>query len=248
MQKPFNDSGSPIDSPRRVELFSDFTSYVSGTDFSSVLTASVTAATSDSFPGVVTLTDVPAVANDEAYIVGASKFLDISQAGAIVFECAFRYAEQNTAYLNLIAGLTSNTTSGILATGSGGPRTTSSNFLVSKAGNATTLQPYSCYSRGSIGTNFLQTLKTDQLPIADNTTWNTIRIEVVRIDSSYVEATYKFNGQPMLDAVRHQPFKHRCQYGTALPMAPVVGFRTGATATNAETIDIDYIYAGQMKD
>lgn len=238
-----------IETPHIFEVQSDFQSYSSGGDFSTSATASVTATTQNISGGVLQLNDVPAAANDECYIYGTSRSFLIAAGLPLIFETRFQYQEKNTAYLNIIMGFMGTVASGALVTTSGGPKVNDTEALIFKVGNASTIQPWQCQSQigNAVGKT---TTVTNQTPDSSATNYHTYTIEIRPIDSTLAEIEYFYDGVPFLDnsSPVARPFKHILTYTNAVQMTPIVGFRTGATASTAEILNIDYIYAAQMKE
>lgn len=224
----------------QVEIFDDFTWYVTAHNFTSVLTDSGTATVGDAANGVLAIacSDGSVADNDEGYVKSTAELFKFAADCPILFEAKIQYTEANTDDANVAVGLSDAVAANTIVDNGAGLKTSGDMLCVFKVDGGTVWK--TMYSKGS--TQVVNTTTST----AGGSAYQTIRIEWQPVSSTFSEAHFFLDNQPMKDATTNQPIVYRFDYSSSpTEMNAFVGAKNGDT--NMETLRVDYIAAVQRR-
>lgn len=231
---------------RDYHIFDDFTWYVTAHQWASLAAdATATVTVSDARKGILAIfTD--ATDNNEAAVRSASEcFLGV--AGKPLW-CEFlaQYTEANTDDANIAFGFSDAIAANLLQDNGAGPAASFSGALIYKVDGGTVWKTVS-----SNGTT--QTIKTTALTAGgttggyygNNDGYHLMGIEIGDYTSTQMQVTYWYDGNQMRDSTYNLPIVDTLTIASLTEME--VGAYAKAGSANAETLNIDYIAAGQTR-
>lgn len=225
--------------PRVFGFDEDFPEFVSGdlfTDLSPDSGAAV--AITDAAGGVVTLT-TGATDNNECYCHTTKELFLFAAGKPIFYETKLKWTEANTDDANVLAGFVDAAGANTIVDDGAGPKASYSGALFFKVDGGT-----SWWVEVSIaGTQ--QTVELTAANSLDKTlhtsagagTYQTLRIEVVPINSTQQEVSFFIDGVHV--------YKFTQTYTSATEMNALVGVKAGGA--NSEVVSVDYISAWQLR-
>ncbi len=223
---------------REFFFFDDFLWYISphlwtsGTEDSG--TVSVGASSQSGICAIVT----GSTQDDEGWLATTNKMFKFDSSHPLLFESRVQMSEASTNNIEPAIGFCSAFAADLMQDAKAGPATSFSGALLYKtAGNL------NWSFRTSIGSTNIDTA-TNQV-VAD-TAYHTLRIEcrIGSQGSGYLECVPFFDGQQMLDT-NNKPIKQTFVTTSAAAMGAGVYVKAGAAA--AETVNVDYVTAGQLR-
>lgn len=218
--------------------FDDFTSFVTGDEFTdtSADTGAAVAMT-DAVGGVVTLT-TGATDNNECYLLGTKEVLLIAANKPIVFETRLKYTEANTDDANVAAGFMNAVAADSIVDNGAGPKTNYSGACFYKVDGGTTwiAQVSDGTTQTAVTLSAANSLtKTKQTP--GGGTYQTLRIECVPISSTIARFSFWIDGL-LVQVIE-------TTYASATEAMAFVGVKAGDT--NSEVVSVDYIGYAQRR-
>ena len=218
-------------------VWDDFVNYTSGglwTSLAADTTATVTV--SDGAKGVLAIyTD--GTDNNEAAVKTTKEVFLIAANKPIIGEAKLQYTEANTDDANIAFGFADAIGANLLVDNGAGPKTSFSGALIYKVDGGTV---WKCVS--SLSTT--QTISTSATT-AGGSAYQTLRIEIRPVTSTIAEVSFFVDGVQLKDSTTNKPIKHSLTYTSATEMQ--VGAYAKAGGANAETLNVDYIYAAQLR-
>jgi hypothetical protein len=212
-------------------VFSDFHHFVTGDDFTSVLTDSGSAADSDAAGGVLVMlpSDGTVVDNDQVLLKTTQEVFKVAANKPITVEAAYSYTEANTDDANVFFGLMDAIAADCILDNGGGLKTTGDAYAFYKVDGGT---KWKCHSHVNGGT----ATETTTTVTAGGATKQ--RIEIKPFNST--TANVAFYLDDVLVAV------HQQTYTSSTDMNLGCGIKNGAD-TNVEGLYVDYIYGEQLR-
>jgi hypothetical protein len=218
------------------EIFDDFTWYITAHQWVSLAgDANATVAHTDAAGGILAINTGDATDNNEAAVSSATEAFLFAADGVLFGECKLQYTEHNTNAANVAFGF-ADAIGANLITDNGAGITAGSAALIYKADGATV---WTCYLE--INGSATSTASTTT---AGGSAYQTLAIECLAVDGTFIEATFYCDGQPLRDS-NSRPIKLRKEYASATEMDVGVYGKAGGSSTH--TVNVDYIYAAQRR-
>jgi hypothetical protein len=218
-----------------VVLVDDFVRGLDTTNtWNTVLSTSATAAAA---AGIVTLTNAGTTANDEVYLFSRQALFTPGSNHNAYLTAYIQWTEQNTNQANVFFGIMSGVASGALVSGNGGMRTTGTCIGLHKVGGGTNWIAHAQNPSGSTST--LDDLSTTQA--GNSATYTKLEIEIMAQYGSTAEISYRVENVLLrYNNNNQQVIKHQLDLTSLAAAELCVLLRAGTTATNAESLLIDY--------
>lgn len=238
---------------RDIVLYDDWVRGFDSTNaWNTVLSGSNTATAAG---GVLTLTDVSTTANDEMYVFSRQAMFQPGNQGTVVqnmyMEAFIQWQEANTNQLNLFFGIMSGVATGALVTGNGGVRATGTAIGLRKQGGGTN---WIAHAQNPAGVSTaLDDLSTT--PAGNSANYTTLGISVFVQGSApgaalggFAEISYTVDGALLrYNNNTQQVIKHQIDLTSLASAQLCLLARAGTTATNAETVNIEYLHANIVR-
>lgn len=237
MQKP--DIHDSFRFRRTMGVWDDFLWYTSGQLWTTIKDTSVAVAGGDGVGGILTITGDTTL-NDEGYVAMTNQLFKYQANTSMIAEAYIQYAEANTNEAIVGFGFMSGVAGDALVDTTGEPKSSFSGALIYKVAGTTVWK--TCSSIGSTQT------KNVSDTTAGGTNYQRLLIEIVPVSSTIAEVTYYVDGVQLKTAggrPGQTKIKDEVTYTGAVAMGLFVGLKQGA-ATNAETLNIDYIAAEEL--
>ena len=224
----------------QVEIFDDFTWFVTAHNWTSVLTDSGTATVGDAARGILAIacSDGTVADNDEGYVKTTAECFLFANDCPILFETRIQYTEANTDDANVAVGLSNAVAANTIVDNGAGLKTSGDMLCIFKVDGGTVWK--TMYSKGN--TQVVNTTTST----AGGSAYQTLRIEWRPVTSTFAEAHFFLDTQPLIDATSLKPIVYRFDYSSSpTEMNAFVGAKNGDT--NMETLNVDYICAVQRR-
>jgi len=223
----------------QVQIFSDFTEDFDAVEWVATLTDLGTASVGDAARGLLALvpSDGTVADNDEAYLESPNEVFLLAAGKPLLFEARIQFTEANVDDVNILAGIMSAVGADTLVDNGGGPQATFDGAVIYKVDGGTVWRCMS--SRGTTRTDSVSTTT------AGGTTPQTLRIEWHDYSTTQSQVTYFVNDIQLVDA-NNVSIKHLVNLASATEMQVAFGIKNGGI-TVVETLNIDYVYAGQLR-
>ena len=222
---------------RTFGIWDDFFSYTDAqlwTKLTADTTPTVTVG--DAAKGILALyTD--ATNNNEVAVKSTKEVFLIAANKPIIGEAKVQFSEANTDDANIAFGFADAIGANLLVDDGAGPKTSFSGALIYKVDGGTVWKVVSSKST-------TQTISTSTTT-AGGSAYQTLRIEIMPLDSATAMVTFYVDGNVLIDSTTGKPISHTMTYTSATEMQ--VGVYAKAGGANAETLNVDYIYAAQLR-
>lgn len=218
------------------EIWDDFTADQDAAEWVKTGDASSTNTVGDAVGGILAITPGAATDNDEAYVESPNETFKVAAGKPILFEALIQFAEANVDDANIIAGLMSAVGANSLVDNGAGPQATFDGAVIYKVDGGTVWR-----AKSSVGTTATDTVSTTT---AGGAAYQTLRIEWHDYSATQMQITYFVNDIQLVDA-NNVPIKHLVNVASATEIQIVLGVKNGGT--NIETLNVDYVYAGQLR-
>src|SRR5262245_28287935 len=216
----------------------DFENFTSGSDGVTSLAADAgaTAVVGDADAGLLAL-GTGAVLNNEVMVRSTNELFLIANNRPIYAETRLQYAEANVNNANVAFGLGDAIGADWLVDGGAGPRTTGMQVMIYKVAGASVWR-----AQARNGTQV-----SDQASgtTAGGTTFTTLTVEVKDMSTTQATVTYQVDGVPLRDALTGLMINHQLNLAGSTEMR--VGVYAKAGSASAETVNVDYMGASQVR-
>lgn len=221
-------------------LWDDFTEFVTGDVWTSVLTDSGTIATEDAAGGVLlfTASDGTVADNDEVYLKSTKEVFLFADDKPLYGAWRLKFTEANTDDANVAMGFMDAVAANSILDNGGGPKASYSGATFFKVDGGVVWK-----FQTSIGAVQTTTTLSDVAAAGDGT-YRIFEIECRPRSSTLMEVIPKINGKQCLDS-NYVPVKHLVTFTGATEMQAFVGLKNGDT--NLETLRLDYVAARQLR-
>lgn len=230
------------DRSRCVNPYSDFTEFVTGDLYTSLVAdGGTSAAVGDTAAGIIVLT-TGATDNNEVVVRTTKEVFKIVANKCIEGLFRFQYSEANTDDANVMCGFMDAMVADAMVNNGAGPKTSYSGAVVYKVDGGT---KWVCQS--SIGSTQTSTTSTTT---AGGSSYCTVRICINPTNSTDADVTFEIdtaggsNFTPLVDS-NNIPIRHTVTYSSATEM--MAGVYVKAGDTNSEVVNVDYIDPAQVR-
>lgn len=222
---------SPVRDLSKHVVFSDFHHFVTGDDFTSILTDSGSAADSDAAGGVLVIlpSDASVVDNDQALLKTTQEVFKVANNKPIVIESGFTYTEANTDDANVFFGLVDALAADCIRDDGAGMKTTGEAYTIYKKDGGT---KWICHSHCNGGT----ATETTTAITAGGAVKQ--RIEIKPVSATIANVAFYINDEHVAT--------HSQSYASATEMNLGCGIKNGGD-TVVEGLYVDYIYGEQLR-
>lgn len=222
-------------------IFDDFDRDVDAAEWVSTLTDSGTASVGDAAKGILALvaSDGTVADNDEAYIESPNETFLFAAGKAIAFGALVQFTEANTDDANVFVGLLDAVGANTLVDDGAGPKTTASGVGFFKVDGGTTWNIFASLSTTQTKVNLTAANSLDKLAkTAGGASYQRLEIVVIPKNTTQQDVEWYIDGvlvYKLTDMV----------FTSATEMQIGAGVKNGGA--NNETLNIDYIYAYQIR-
>lgn len=223
----------------QVEVFDDFTWYITAHNFTTTATDSGTVSVGDGVKGVVALvpSDGTVANNDEAYIKTSTELFKFANGKKLYGAAEIQFTEGNTDDVNIFAGFADAIGANTLVDDGAGLKTSFSGACIYKVDGGTV---WKCVSSNGA----TQTISTSGTT-AGGASYQLLEIIAEDHDSTQCKVLFKVDGKYLRDT-NNVIIKHYVAYTSATEMQFGAGIKNGADTT-LEQLNIDWLYAAQVK-
>lgn len=219
----------------------DFRSYLSGGEWTSVLTDSGTIAAGDAAGGVVTLTpsDGTVADNDEAYLRTTKEIFKFAAGKPLVAEARIQFTEASTNNANVAFGLMDAVAANSILDDGGGPAASYAGCVFFKTDGDTIWNAESSNGGTQLTQNLISTVSLDkQAKTAGGSAYQVLKIEATPNGGGLIDFNFYIDGALV---ARH---KDR-SYSSATEMCLFIGVKNGSGTL--ETVLVDYARCHQAR-
>lgn len=222
---------------RQFELFDDFLWYISPHVWTSDVTDtnSSVAIDADGVGGIVALNTGDNTDNNEVSLATTNELFLFAADKPMMAQTRLQFSEVNTSAANVWFGWVDALSDNVI-TDNGAGITAGSAAAIYKKDGETKWRAY-CECNGTAN-------DTASLTTAGGSSYQKLRIVVLPIDGTSVEVTYFVDDEPLRDST-NKAIKHTLAYASSTEMDLGVYAKVGAA--NTLTVNVDYIYAAQLR-
>lgn len=220
-------------------IYDDFTSDQSDLFFVDTITDTGSAAVGDARKGIMVLTpsDGTVADNDEVYLASANELFIFLAGKPIYGKCSLQFTETTAGVYNCFFGFQNAVAANSLVDDGGSMRASGCCVAIVKLDGE---QYWRAYSRN--GSTVTSTLSTTSSTSSD---YQVLEIDVIDWDGVSMQCLFKVNGSYLKDS-SGAVIKHTVLIASATEMQVALGAKLGA-ATNNDFLNVDYIYAHQLR-
>lgn len=221
-----------------VSVFDDFINDIDSTQWTATLTDSGTATVGDAKNGILPLvcSDGSVGDNDEANLCSANELFIFTAGKPIYGRCKLQFSEANTDDANVGFGFCNAAAANTLLDNGGGVKVSGSCAAIYKIDGSNV---WKCVT----STNGTSTVSTS-ITTAGGSSYQVLEINIEDYSSTQMQATFLVDGKYLKDS-NNIVIKHFVTIASATEMNVFVGAKNGDT--NLETLNVDYIYASQLR-
>jgi hypothetical protein len=224
------------------QIWDDFDTDQSDIDWVDTVTDTGTVTVGDAANGVAALvpSDCTVGDNDEAYLESPNETFLFAANKPILFEARVQFTEANTDDANILVGLKDAVAANTILDNGGGPAASYSGMVFFKVDGGTV---WNCETSiaGTQTTTELSASNANNLSkvaqTAGGAAYQVLRMEFMPFSSTQADVLFYVDG--VLVA------KHLFTYTSATEMQICFGVKNGGT--NLETLNVDYVYCGQLR-
>jgi len=219
------------------EIFDDFEWMVTAHRWTTVVADGGSATVGTTRGGVVALVNDTAADNDEIYLYSTGTIFTLAAGKPMYGEGRIQFTESNTDDANVAFGFASGVAADLIVNDGGGMRTSGSILAIYKVDGGTA---WKCLTRSNGVVYDNTSSKT-----AGGSSYQTLAIEVVDLDTLTATVVFKCDGELLRDATTNQVIRHNIAVASASAMSLFVGQKNGSASN--ESVLVDYLGASQVR-
>lgn len=219
-------------------VFDDFATETDTFRWTLTVTDSGTGTVSDAAGGIIALvcSDGSVGDNDEANLCSVNEYFLFAANKPIYGKARLQFTEANTDDANVAFGFCNAATANTLLDDGAGVKVSGSCAAIYKVDGGTV---WKCVT----STNGVSTVSTST-KTAGGASYQVLEILIEDYSSTQMQATFKVDGQFLKDS-NGLVIRHFVPIASATEMQVFAGAKNGST--NLETLNVDYIYASQLR-